>query len=208
MYSKKVIETFKNPKFAGKIRCPDAVGTVGNIRCGDKIQVYLKVNNNRIVDVKFQTYGCPAAIASSDTMCKLVKGKTLEEAEKMNFKEIICDLGEMPKIKYHCSIMGTEALHKAIQNYRSKNEVKEMKYSDKSTLGKVLNHKKGPELLAKYHVPCISCHMAASELDSLTLRDLGRAYGIDIKNLIKDLNGPVSEKKKQKTKKKLVKKKK
>lgn len=190
MYSKKVIETFKNPKFVGEIKNADAVGEVGNIKCGDMMKVFLKVKNNRIEDVKVQTYGCVAAIASSDTLCKLVKGKTLEEAEKMHFKEIITDLGEMPKIKYHCSIMGIEALQKAIQNYRKKQITggNKMNYSEKSTLGEVLNHKKGPELLAKYHVPCISCHMAASELDSLTLRDLGGAYGIDIKNLVKDLN--------------------
>lgn len=116
MYSKKVIERFKNPKFAGEIKNPDATGIVGNIKCGDKIKVGLKINNNIITDIKFQTYGCPVAISASDTVCKLVKGKTLEEAEKMNFKDIINDLGEMPKIKYHCCIMGIEALKKAIKN--------------------------------------------------------------------------------------------
>ena len=219
MYSKKVIETFKNPKHAGKINGADAIGAVGNIKCGDKIKVYLEINNNIITNIKFQTYGCMAAISASDTLCKLVKGKTLEDAEKMNFKEIINDLGEMPKIKYHCSIMGIEALQKAIQNYRNSSLKKKkqekggdkMNYSDKSTLGEVLNHKKGPELLAKYHVPCISCHMAATELDSLTLKDLGGAYGIDIKGLIKDLNTSSTTKAKPKkkivvTKKKVVKK--
>ncbi len=217
MYSKKVIETFKNPKHMGIIKNADAIGQVGNIKCGDMMKVFLKVKNNRIEDIKVQTYGCIAAIVSSDTMCKLVKGKTLEEAEKLVYKQIINELGEMPKIKYHCSIMGTEALHKAIQNYRENHQnsslkknkqekgVDNMNYSDKSTLGEVLNHKKGPELLAKYHVPCISCHMAASELDSLTLKDLAGAYGINIKGLINDLNSFVSEKKKQKTKKKIIK---
>ncbi len=218
MYSKKVIETFKNPKFVGEIKNADAVGQVGNIKCGDMMKVFLKVKNNRIEDIKVQTYGCVAAIASSDTMCKLVKGKTLEEAETLTYKKIIEDLGQMPKIKYHCSIMGTEALHKAIQNYRNSSSKKKkqengngggkMNYSDKSTLGEVLNHKKGPELLAKYYVPCISCHMASSELDSLTLKDLAGAYGINIKGLINDLNSPVSEKNKQKTKKKIIKSKK
>jgi len=120
VYSKKVIEIFKNPKYAGRIKNADAIGTVGNIKCGDKIQVFLKVKDKKIEDIKFQTYGCPAAISTSDTLCKLVKGKTLEEAEKMTYKDIIEDLGEVPKIKYHCSIMGMEALHKAIANYRKK----------------------------------------------------------------------------------------
>lgn len=211
MYSKKVIETFKNPKFVGNIKNADAVGQVGNIKCGDMMKVYLKVKNNIIEDIKVETYGCVAAIASSDTMCKLVKGKTLEEAEKLVYKQIINELGEMPKIKYHCSIMGTEALQKAIKDYREKHkgEVNKMKYSDKSTLGEVLNHKKGQELLGKYHVPCISCHMAASELDSLTLKDLAGAYGVNIKGLINDLNKSIKSKKKiTVAKKKIVKKKK
>ncbi|PIU22204.1 MAG: hypothetical protein COT14_02510 [Candidatus Diapherotrites archaeon CG08_land_8_20_14_0_20_30_16] len=194
MYSKKVIETFKNPKHAGKIKDADAIGCVGNIKCGDKIQVFLKVKNNKIEDIKFQTYGCPAAISASDTMCKLVKGKTLEKAEKLTYKNIIDELGQMPKIKYHCSIMGTEALHNAILNYRESHKNKKdngddkMNFTKKTTLGKVLNAKKGPELLGKYHVPCLGCHFASQELDQLTLQDISNAYGIDLKGLLKDLN--------------------
>jgi len=126
MYSKKVIDVFKNPKNLGKIKNADAIAEVGNIKCGDMMKVYLKVNNNIIKDIKVETYGCVAAIASSDTMCKLVKGKTLEDAEKLTFKMIVNDLGDLPKIKYHCSIMGIEALHKAIVNYK-KNQKKEQK---------------------------------------------------------------------------------
>jgi len=122
MYSKKMLDVFKNPKFMGKIKDADAIGLVGNVRCGDELKVYLKVKNDKIEDIKVETYGCPPAIAASDTMCKLVKGKTLNEAEKITFEKIIDELGGVPKIKYHCSIMGTEALHKAIQNYRKKHK--------------------------------------------------------------------------------------
>lgn len=120
MYSKKVIDVFRNPKNLGKIKNADAVAEVGNIRCGDMMKVYLKVEKNKIKNVKVETYGCVAAIAASDTMCKLVKGKTIEEAEKLTFKMIINDLGDLPKIKYHCSIMGVQALHKAIVNYKKR----------------------------------------------------------------------------------------
>lgn len=204
MYSKKVIDIFKNPKHVGKIKDANGIGEVGNIKCGDMMRVYLKVKDNKIQDVKVETYGCVSAIAASDTMCKLVKGKTLEQAEKLTYKMIIDDLGELPKIKYHCSIMGTEALHKAIKDYRKKQEKEKgekLKYNEKTTLDKVLNAKKGPELLMKYHVPCLGCHFASQEMHELTLGDISNAYGIDLKGLLKDLNSPSLGKKKQEIKK-------
>jgi len=127
-------------------------------------------------------------------MCKLVKGKTLEQAEKLTYKMIIDDLGDLPKIKYHCSIMGTEALHNAIKDYRKKNKDEienkgdKNMFNEKTTLDKVLNAKKGPELLMKYHVPCLGCHFASQEMHELTLGDISNAYGIDLKGLLKDLN--------------------
>jgi len=204
VYSKKVIDIFKNPKHVGKIKDANGIGEVGNIKCGDMMRVYLKVKDNKIQDVKVETYGCVSAIAASDTMCKLVKGKTLEQAEKLTYKMIIDDLGELPKIKYHCSIMGTEALHKAIKDYRKKQEKEKgekLKYNEKTTLDKVLNAKKGPELLMKYHVPCLGCHFASQEMHELTLGDISNAYGIDLKGLLKDLNSPSLGKKKQEIKK-------
>ncbi len=206
MYSKKVINIFKNPKHVGKLNDANGIGEVGNIKCGDMMKVYLKVKNNIIEDVKVETYGCVAAIAASDTMCKLVKGKTLEEAEALTYKKIVEDLGEMPKIKYHCSIMGTEALHKAIKDYRDhhKNEINKgvgkMKYDEKTTLAKALDAIDGPEILAKYHVPCLGCHFASQELNSLTLKDIHDAYGVDLKSILKDLNNSSLEKKKQEIK--------
>lgn len=205
MYSKKVISIFRNPKHVGKIKDANGVGEVGNIKCGDMLRVYLKVKDNKIQDAKVETYGCVSAIAASDTMCKLVKGKTLEDAEKLTYKMIIDDLGELPKIKYHCSIMGTEALHKAIKNYRETHKGTEMEgknmFNEKTTLDKVLNAKNGPELLMKYHVPCLGCHFASQEMHELTLGDIANAYGIDLKGLLKDLNSTKTKTKKSTTKK-------
>ena len=118
MYSKKILRHFQNPKFAGEIKNPDAVGQVGNPRCGDVMKIFLKVKDNIIKDIKFKTFGCIAAIAASDMMCELAKGKTIEDALKIKADDIVKGLGKMPPIKYHCSILGTQALKKAIENYR------------------------------------------------------------------------------------------
>ncbi len=120
MYSKKVIEHFTNPKFAGEMKNPDAVGEVGNVKCGDVMRIYLKIKDNVIVNIKFLTYGCAAAIAASDAMCKLAKGKTLDKALKITAKDIAKELGDLPPQKFHCSVLGTDALKKAIEDYRKK----------------------------------------------------------------------------------------
>ncbi len=122
MYSKKTLQRFQKPKFAGVIKKPDAVGKVGNVRCGDIMQVFLKVKNDVIKDIKFKTFGCIAAIAASDAMCELVKGKTIEQALKITAQDIVNELGELPPIKHHCSVLGTEALKKAIDNYKNGNK--------------------------------------------------------------------------------------
>ena len=123
-YSKKALERFRNPKNAGEMEAADGVGQEGNMKCGDVLKVYLKVKDGRIADAKFLTYGCVAAIASTDTLCELVKGKTLEEAEKVTAMEVIDDLGGVPQVKYHCSMMGRAALKKAIEECRKKGEKK------------------------------------------------------------------------------------
>ena len=124
MYSKKTIDHFKNPKFSGEMKNPDAIGEVGNVKCGDVMKMFLKVKDGIIRDIKFQTYGCIAAIAASDVMCELVKGKTIEEAEKLTYKDITNALGELPMVKVHCSVLGTQALKKAIENYKKKSNSK------------------------------------------------------------------------------------
>jgi nitrogen fixation NifU-like protein len=129
MYSKKVLKIFQNPKFAGEIKNADAVGEVGGMKCGDIMRIYLKIDRKtkKIKDIKFKTYGCIAAISASDAMCKLVKGKTLKQALKISAKDIVKELGgELPAIKFHCSVLGTEALKKAVGNYY-KNEKRNRK---------------------------------------------------------------------------------
>ncbi len=125
-YSKKVIQNFMNPKNMGEIKNPDGIGKVGNIRCGDVMHLKIKVNSktNKIEDIGFQTFGCPAAVASSDVVCQLAKGKTLEQAEKITKDEIIKKLKGMPKVKIHCSVLGIDALKKAIEDYKEKNSKK------------------------------------------------------------------------------------
>jgi len=124
-YTKNALRHFKNPKFAGEIKNADAIGQVGNPQCGDILKVYLKIAKNKkkedyIKDVKFKTMGCVAAISSSDVVCKIAKGKTLKEALKINKKDILKELHGLPPVKYHCSLLGEEALQEAIKNYKSK----------------------------------------------------------------------------------------
>ena len=120
MYSKKTLERFQNPKFAGEMKKPDAVGQVGNMKCGDIMKLFIKIKDDIIKDIKFKTYGCVAAIAASDAMCELAKGKKLSDALKITDKDITKKLGNLPMIKLHCSILGTKALKDAIKNYKKK----------------------------------------------------------------------------------------
>lgn len=128
-YSKELMKHFKNPKFVKKLKNPDAVGEVGNVRCGDVMRLELLIDkkNNKIKDIGFQTFGCPAAVASSDVVCEIAKGKTLNDAKKLSKDDIVKKLGGMPPIKVHCSILGIEALNKAIKNYEEKNKGKDKK---------------------------------------------------------------------------------
>ncbi len=119
-YNKQVMKHFLKPKFSGKMKNPDAVGIIRNNHCGDIMKVYLKIKDGRIKDIKFQTMGCGAAIASSDVLCELALGKSLEEAKKIDKKQIIKKLHGLPSIKLHCSILGEKTLHKAINEYEGK----------------------------------------------------------------------------------------
>ena len=120
MYSPETLERFKNPKFTGQLKNADAVGQIGNFKCGDVMKVYLRIKDKKIKDIKFETYGCVAAIASTDMMCELVKGKTLNQAYKMSNQEIVKGLKNVPPIKIHCSILAMPSLRNAIDNYRKK----------------------------------------------------------------------------------------
>lgn len=121
-YSKKVINHFKKPHNQGEIKDADAIGKVGNPVCGDVMKFYIKVKNDKISDVKFETLGCAAAIAVSSALTDMVKGKTIDEALKVTKDQIVKDLGGLPVQKVHCSMLGVEALHKAITNYKNKIE--------------------------------------------------------------------------------------
>jgi len=123
-YSKKVLDHIRHPRNMGEIKNPDGAATVGNRVCGDIMRLYIKVGKKNgkeyIKEARFQTLGCGAAIATSSIITTMVKGKPLEEAEKISEKAIAEALGGLPPVKFHCSVLAAEALKKAIENYRKK----------------------------------------------------------------------------------------
>jgi nitrogen fixation NifU-like protein len=120
MYTEKVMDHFQNPRNVGEIADANGVGEVGNAVCGDIMRIYLKVEDNRIKDVKFKTFGCGAAIATSSMVTEMVKGKTLDEAMEITNKAVAEALDGLPPQKMHCSNLAADALHKAIEAYRAK----------------------------------------------------------------------------------------
>ena len=120
MYSETVMDHFNNPRNAGVIEDADGIGEVGNPVCGDMMTFYIKVKENRLVDVKFQTFGCVAAIAVSSMVSEMALGKDLDEAKKITNKLVAETLGGLPQNKMHCSNLGAEALTLAIKNYQEK----------------------------------------------------------------------------------------
>jgi len=124
MYSEKVMEHFRNPRNVGSIENPDGVGQVGNPVCGDIMRLEIKVKDDRIEDIKFKTFGCGAAIATSSMVTELVKGKTLDEALAISNKTVAEALEGLPPVKMHCSNLAADALHKAIEDYLAKQKPK------------------------------------------------------------------------------------
>lgn len=120
MYSEKVLDHFKNPRNVGELKEADGQGTVGNPVCGDMMTMYIKVKDDKIEDVKFKTFGCGAAIATSSMTTELAKGKTLEEALEISRQDVADALDGLPPVKMHCSNLAADALHEAIKNYKEK----------------------------------------------------------------------------------------
>ncbi|MCK4421705.1 Fe-S cluster assembly scaffold protein NifU [candidate division WOR-3 bacterium] len=124
VYSEKVMEHFMNPRNVGEIENADGIGEVGNPVCGDLMTLYIKVQDNVITDIKFKTFGCGAAIATSSMITELVKGKMIEEALKITNKDVIEGLDGLPPIKMHCSLLAEEGLKAAVEDYRKRKENK------------------------------------------------------------------------------------
>jgi nitrogen fixation NifU-like protein len=120
MYNEKVMEHFHNPKNVGEIKNADGIGKVGNPICGDVMWIYIKVKDNKIKDIKFKTFGCVSAIATTSMLTELAKGKTLDEAKKITRDDVANSLGGLPSIKMHCSNLAADALRAAIKNYEKK----------------------------------------------------------------------------------------
>ena len=122
-YSEKVLDHFTNPRNVGEIPDPDGVGTVGNPKCGDIMKMFLKIENNVIVDCKFKTFGCGAAIATSSMATELIKGKTVDEALQLTNKAVVEALDGLPAVKVHCSVLAEEAVKSAVADYYKKNNI-------------------------------------------------------------------------------------
>lgn len=123
MYSEKVMDHFENPRNVGKLEDANAVGEVGNAVCGDIMKIYMKIENNIIEDVRFKTFGCGAAIATSSMATELVKGKTIQEALSLTNKAVMEALDGLPPAKVHCSVLAEQAIHAALKDYQQKSGV-------------------------------------------------------------------------------------
>lgn len=197
LYTDKVKEHFLNPKnFITDQEVKkwnekaDGIGEVGSPACGDVMKVWIKVENNIIKECKWQTYGCASAIASTSMMSEMVKGKTIEEAEKLTPKEINEKLGGLPQIKVHCSVLGQEALKAAIKNYKhkEKGETMKEKITKETKIGEALQIcPKAAELLMEKGMHCPFCPGAAMETLEEGLKMHGKTEK-EIKEIIEKIN--------------------
>lgn len=121
MYTDKVMDHFMNPRNVGEIENADGIGEVGNVKCGDIMRIYIKVNGDVIEDVKFKTFGCGSAIAASSVATELIMGRTIEKALELTNREVVDELGGLPPVKVHCSVLAEQALKAAIYDYAQKN---------------------------------------------------------------------------------------
>ncbi len=119
-YSKEVMDRFMSPKYFGEMKDADAVGLVGNPRCGDEMEVYIKVREGKVESASFRTLGCAAAIATSDVVCEMITGKSLEEAVSITEKEMVDKLKDLPHVKVHCASLALEGVKEAVKKYEGK----------------------------------------------------------------------------------------
>lgn len=148
IYSPKLMELFKNPKNVGEMPNPDAKVTEGSLACGDMITIFLKIDeeSHRITDIKFLSYGCAANIATTSLMTEMVKGKTIEEAKKLTFKEIAEEIGGLPTVKMHCAVLSVDGLQSAIRAYEEKHGLVEIPEIDESFVRSRLRHVMNPKI--------------------------------------------------------------
>ncbi|MFW6123863.1 MAG: iron-sulfur cluster assembly scaffold protein [Acidobacteriota bacterium] len=158
-YSEEVMDHFQNPRNVGVMKDADGVGKIGNPVCGDTTTFYIKVKDNRIHDIKFQTLGCGAAIASASIVSEMAKGKTLDEAMGILSGHVVKRLGGLPEKKVHCSNLGAEALHKAVENYRAKQRGEEREADKKMLKDKAFMCPKCNDPLADSALFCRRCQM-------------------------------------------------
>lgn len=124
MYTEKVMDHFEHPRNVGEMENPSGMGTVGNAKCGDIMRIYLDIDENQVIrDVKFKTFGCGAAVATSSMATEMVKGKTVQEAMAVTNKAVMEALDGLPPVKVHCSLLAEEAIHAALWDYAQKNEI-------------------------------------------------------------------------------------
>lgn len=121
-YSEKAMDHFLNPRNMGKIADADGIGNVGNPRCGDLMTIYVKIKEGKIADIAFQTLGCAAAIATSDMICEIVRGKKIEDALSVTYQDLVEELGSLPAVKVHCANLAQEGLKAAIDDYEKKSK--------------------------------------------------------------------------------------
>jgi NifU-like protein involved in Fe-S cluster formation len=171
MYSPKLIELFRNPKNVGEMPDADVKVTEGSLACGDMITLFLKVDEKtkRITDIKFLSYGCAANIATTSIMTELVKGKTLDEAKKLSFKEIADALGGLPPVKMHCAVLSIDGLRSAIRKYEEERGLVKVPELDesfiRSRLRRIMNPRLGRDIVSTGVVEKISIHDGRVEID-------------------------------------------
>ncbi|MBD3413955.1 MAG: iron-sulfur cluster assembly scaffold protein [Candidatus Aminicenantes bacterium] len=158
-YSDEVMDHFQNPRNVGVIKDSDGVGKIGNPVCGDTTTFYIKVKDDKIHDIKFQTLGCGAAIASASIVSELAKGKTLDEAMSITSSQVVEALGGLPEKKVHCSNLGADALHKAVENFRAKQKGEEREADKKMIEEKEFMCPKCDDSLSESELFCRRCHI-------------------------------------------------